>query len=76
MVMLFLFIKCPFFLLFLYTYANFLIKNGQVEDREGDREGKEQCVLGTHSIRNKRETGTDGARGEAAAGGSLFLRIG
>ena len=63
-----------FFLLFLYTYANFLIKNGQVEDREGDKEGKEQCVLGTHSIRNKK-TGTDGARGEAAAGGSLLLTV-
>ena len=48
-----------FFLLFLYTYANFLIKNGQVEDIEG----KEQCVLRTHSIRNKRETRADERRG-------------
>ena len=40
-----------FFLLFLYTYANFLIKNGQLERiRE-----KEQCTLRVHSIRNKRK---------------------
>ena len=37
-------------------------------------EGKEQCVLRTHPIRNKRDRG--GVRGEAAAGGSLCLRIG
>jgi len=33
MVLLFLLLEVSFFLLFLYTYANFLIKNGQVEDR-------------------------------------------
>ena len=54
-----------FFLLFLYTYANFLIKNGQVEDIEGDTEGKEQCTWRVHSIRNKR--GGDG-RGERRGG--------
>ena len=57
-----------FFLLFLYTYANFLIKNGHLERiRE-----KEQCTLRVHSIRNKRED-RDG-RGERR-GGSRWVSL-
>ena len=61
--LLFLLLEVSFFLLFLYTYANFLIKNGQVEgeirvrsDRKGkeERKGKEQCSLRSHSIRKER----------------------
>lgn len=44
------FYLCVLLLLFLYTYANFLFKNGHLERiRE-----KEQCTLRVYSIRNKR----------------------
>ena len=63
-----------FFLLFLYTYANFLIKNGQVEDREGDIGEKNSAPEGCTPSETRERQGRAGQ--EAAAGGSLCLRIG
>ncbi len=51
-----------FFLLFLYTYANFLIKNGQVEDREGDK-GEKNSAPSRCTPSETRERDRDG-RGE------------
>ena len=53
-----------FFLLFLYTYANFLIKNGQVEiDKEIEKEKNSAPEGCTPS--ETRERGADGARGDS-----------
>jgi hypothetical protein len=64
-----------FFLLFLYTYANFLIKNGQVGiEKEIEKEKNSAPKGRTPSVREKRQGPGEGRSGATAR--TLFLRIG
>ena len=70
-------LEVSIFLCLFKTYANFLKKRGQfwgeIRVKGIEKKGrKEQCVWGRTPSVKREETGP----GEAAAGGSLFLRIG